>query len=81
MAVCVWLGSGGWRWAQVDGNTNGLSDVWEPAYGAVGLGAAGDADGDGQSNYQESVAGTDPHAAQSVLGIAGSNFGDAAQMS
>jgi hypothetical protein len=64
----------------VDGNTNGLSDVWETAYGAVGLVSEGDADGDGQSNYQESVAGTDPRDAQSVFQLEASQFLDAAYL-
>jgi len=80
LVVWVLVGSGGGSWAQVDGNTNGLSDVWETAYGAAGLALAGDADGDGQSNYQESVAGMDPFDAQSVFQIAAAQFVDAAYL-
>ena len=49
----------------IDLNGNGMSDVWEWVYNAGGLSHAGDADGDGFSNLQESVAGTDPFNASS----------------
>ncbi|MCU0772587.1 MAG: hypothetical protein MUE94_12590, partial [Verrucomicrobia bacterium] len=54
-------------WAGVDLDGNGVSDVWEAAYSAAGLAAAGDSDGDGQNNYAESVAGTDPFDPQSIF--------------
>jgi len=44
----------------LDGNGNSQSDVWEMAFGATGLPATGDADGDGWSNALESSAGTNP---------------------
>jgi uncharacterized protein (DUF1800 family) len=56
--------------AGLDRNNNQQSDVWEMVFGATGLAAATDADGDHASNQAESVAGTDPRAAQSVLGLA-----------
>jgi len=46
--------------AMVDLNGNGISDVWEQIYGAVSLSPGGDADGDGFSNLQEALAGTNP---------------------
>ncbi|MBC8010845.1 MAG: DUF1800 family protein [Burkholderiales bacterium] len=46
--------------AALDTNSNQLSDVWEAVHGASGLVAAGDPDGDGVSNAQEAIAGTDP---------------------
>jgi uncharacterized protein (DUF1800 family) len=46
--------------AVLDTNANQLSDVWEAVHGASGLSAAGDADGDGMSNADEAIAGTDP---------------------
>jgi len=55
--------------ASVDVNTNGMSDVWETAYAAQALPPDGDADLDGQSNYQESIAGTDPFDPQSVFRV------------
>lgn len=44
----------------LDGNANSQSDVWEVVYGAIGLSASADADGDGWTNAMESSAGTDP---------------------
>ena len=44
----------------LDANTNGMSDVWEQTRNAVGLAPDVDSDGDGYSNLQESMAGTDP---------------------
>ncbi|MCB1069518.1 MAG: DUF1800 family protein [Kiritimatiellae bacterium] len=46
--------------ARIDLATNHLSDVWEVAYGQ-GLAPEGDSDGDGFSNLEEAIAGTDPH--------------------
>ncbi|MGJ8723802.1 MAG: DUF1800 family protein [Roseibacillus sp.] len=43
-----------------DLDNNGLPDVWEAAFQTSGLNASDDNDGDGFSNYQEAVAGTDP---------------------
>ena len=44
----------------LDRNNNQQSDVWEMMYGATGLVATVDTDGDGVRNAAESVAGTDP---------------------
>ena len=44
----------------IDQNANQLSDVWESIYQAHGLNATDDTDGDGCSNRDESVAGTNP---------------------
>ncbi|WP_052573366.1 DUF1800 family protein [Haloferula sp. BvORR071] len=44
----------------IDGNGNSQSDVWEMYFGASGLSAAADADKDGWSNLNESLAGTNP---------------------
>lgn len=46
--------------AELDGNANQQSDVWEMWYNAVGLGASVDTDGDGFTNLRESLAATDP---------------------
>ncbi|MGJ8675914.1 MAG: DUF1800 family protein [Akkermansiaceae bacterium] len=43
-----------------DDNANGLSDVWEQRYKASSLVSSHDDDGDSYSNFQESIAGTDP---------------------
>lgn len=49
----------------LDGNGNSQSDVWEMVFGAAGLAPAADADHDGWTNSQESVAGTNPFAGAS----------------
>jgi hypothetical protein len=51
---------------KLDQNSNGMSDVWEQIYGAVALNPNLDSDGDGVSNLQESMAGTNPFDANSV---------------
>ena len=43
-----------------------MSDIWELTYGASSLDPNGDADNDGASNFQESVAGTNPFDSGSV---------------
>jgi uncharacterized protein (DUF1800 family) len=47
-------------WA-IDLNHNGQSDVWEMIYNAFNLPANGDPDGDGFTNAQEALAGTNPN--------------------
>src|SRR5260370_709705 len=64
---------------KLDLNGNGMSDVWEQIYNAVAMDPNLDSDGDGASNLQESIAGTDPFNASSVPKIppptySGSNF-------
>jgi len=46
--------------AILDKNTNGVSDVWEEMYAAQGLNPNLDSDGDGFTNLQEAIAGTNP---------------------
>jgi uncharacterized protein (DUF1800 family) len=46
--------------AGLDRNGNGLNDVWELIYNAGSLAPGADTDGDGFTNAQESMAGTDP---------------------
>ena len=46
--------------AALDTNANQLPDLWETLHGASGLVASADPDGDGVTNAQEAVAGTDP---------------------
>ena len=50
----------------LDLNGNGISDIWEWVYGANGIDPNVDSDGDGFSNLQEAIAGTDPFDANSV---------------
>ncbi len=53
-----------------DGDHDGLPDAWEIQYlGGTTATPNADADGDGQSNLQEYLAGTDPTNAQSALRI------------
>ncbi len=49
----------------LDSNNNQMSDVWEMIFNAQGLSANADNDGDGFTNFQESLAGTDPFDQQS----------------
>jgi RHS repeat-associated protein len=44
----------------IDFNGNGMSDVWERKYNVSPTSGAEDYDGDGLTNYQESLLGTDP---------------------
>jgi hypothetical protein len=50
----------------VDVNGNGVSDIWEWVYGSYGIAPNADPDGDGFSNLQEAVAGTNPFDSNSV---------------
>ena len=53
--------------AEVDTNGNGMSDIWEHLYCAVGLEPSSDEDGDGHSNLTECRNGTDPMDPSSML--------------
>ena len=56
----LWLLAATSQTYALDQNANQQSDVWEMIFGANGLAASGDADGDGFSNASESAAGTNP---------------------
>ena len=43
----------------IDLNGNGMSDIWEWIYNAYGINPNADPDGDGFSNLQEAIAGTE----------------------
>ncbi len=63
----------------IDRNGDGMSDVWEWVYNANGVSPTADPDGDGFSNLQEAIAGTDPFNPHSYphityTGFAGTNF-------
>ncbi|HRT08535.1 MAG TPA: glycosyl hydrolase family 28-related protein [Candidatus Paceibacterota bacterium] len=66
--------------AIVDANTNGLSDVWETIYGPGPFDPGADLDGDGQNNFQEAVAGTDPRDACSVFRATATELLNSAQL-
>src|SRR5476651_1114283 len=73
------LTAAGGAFAQmVDLNGNGMSDIWEWFYSATNLDPNADSDGDGVSNWQEAMAGTDPFDSNSVpkislLAMSGTN--------
>jgi uncharacterized protein (DUF1800 family) len=54
----------------IDLNGNGISDVWESLYDAQGADPSADPDGDGFSNLQEAIAGTNPFDSNSFPRIA-----------
>lgn len=66
MGVLICFSSATFCAAVIDANTNGMSDVWEAAYLATNADPASDPDRDGQDNFGESIAGTDPFNDQSV---------------
>jgi len=53
----------------IDMNGNQMSDVWERVYAAGALAPSADADGDGTTNLEESLAGTDPFDAASFFKV------------
>jgi len=55
---------------RIDQNHNGMSDVWELLYGTSGSDPMADSDGDGFSNLQEALAGTNPFDSNSYPRIA-----------
>ena len=50
----------------VDQNDNGLSDVWEQRFNASALQLLNDDDGDGFTNVEECIVGTDPEDASDL---------------
>lgn len=58
----------------LDTNANGMSDVWEQRFKASVLQAPDDSDGDGFSNLNESIAGTDPLDSTSKPNLAANFF-------
>ena len=55
--------------AAIDLDHSGLGTIWQLVYSASGLDPNADADGDGASNLQESIAGTNPFDSNSVAQI------------
>jgi uncharacterized protein (DUF1800 family) len=55
--------------AIVDLNSDGLDDIWALKYNAGAIISSGDTDGDGITNHDESVMGTDPFKPDSVVKI------------
>jgi hypothetical protein len=66
VAVIICLGTTAALAQMLDLNGNGMSDVWEWVYSATNLDPNADADGDGMSNLQEALAGTNPFDSNSV---------------
>ena len=60
--------------AALDADEDGMPDVWALVHGLAPLELAPDSDGDGQSNAQEAIAGTNPLAADSVIRISSLNL-------
>ena len=54
---------------KLDLNGNNMSDIWEQLFNATGVDPNADSDGDGFSNLQEALAGTDPFDANSFPNI------------
>jgi len=76
--VCFVLASAGARAQMIDLNGNGISDVWEWIYNAYGINPNLDADGDGFSNIQEAIAGTNPFDSNSYPRIPAMSYSGAA---
>ena len=66
LATIVWLGPSTASAQMVDLNGNDMSDIWEWFYSATNISANADSDGDGMSNLQESVVGTNPFDSNSI---------------
>jgi uncharacterized protein (DUF1800 family) len=60
LAMLFFCAPGTARPQMIDLNHNGMSDIWEWMYSATNLTSGTDADGDGFSNGQEALAGTNP---------------------
>ena len=67
MSCLAWIPVDEVRGQIMDENGNGLSDVWELYYGAVGASPEDDPDSDGVGNAEESKAGTNPFDSKSHL--------------
>ncbi|MCU0796328.1 MAG: DUF1800 family protein [Akkermansiaceae bacterium] len=63
--ACLLIGMTAGLEAALDRNANGMCDVWEARFAAQGIAPEGDADGNGVSNLEESIAGTNPFVANS----------------
>ena len=57
LALCFYASS---SFGILDQNNNQQSDIWETIFGAIALNPSLDTDGDGATNLQEAIAGTNP---------------------
>ncbi len=73
----VLIGTGSSRAQMIDQNDNGISDIWEWVYNAAAIDPAADTDGDGFSNLQEAMAGTNPFDTTSYPKISGAVYTNA----
>ena len=58
----------------LDSDEDGMSDVWEQKFSGQSLAPGDDEDGDGMTNLEESLAGTDPFSYASALAVTSSNY-------
>ena len=68
-AALVLTGPATVRAVQIDGDADGMSDVWEMTFAAGTLSPLPDTDSDGNSNRLESLAGTNPFDARSAVKV------------
>jgi uncharacterized protein (DUF1800 family) len=74
LLICLAAGSVTARAQMVDLNNDGMSDIWQWTYNAIGVNPNADPDGDGFSNQQESIAGTNPFNSNSYPYIASMSY-------
>ena len=74
LVIVWWLAAGASALGMDDLYPNGVSDVWEVAYGIFNPSPENDADHDGISDYDEARHGTNPHEAESAFSLQVNSF-------